>query len=209
VTQNGGYYNSGTPDNWTATGFAAQSYQNAANGGFATGTPGNLTNIQPGLSGPNYQYVADDGQGTLTQDLGVPFLPNTRYTVDLAGGHRGGLDGNTTAFGLVSSTATITAAGPSAFLPGAVEGFINEGAMPVGTFNYASTLGANGGDFTFTTGAVAPAGDLVAYIYNNGAGRTEVSNFIVTATTVPEPSSLVLCGLAAIGLLTAVRRRKV
>lgn len=132
VTQNSGYYNQGTPNNWSTQGFSAQYFENAANGGFASGTPGNLSNIQPGLSGPNYQYVADDGHGTIYQDLGVAFKPDTTYTVDISGGNRAGFGGNYTTFGLVAGTGSIPTDGSAPTPLGGTAGFINEGRCPLG-----------------------------------------------------------------------------
>lgn len=196
VTGNGGLYQTGTPTSWTGASFSAQYIENGANGGF-TG--------QPGLNGS--QYIADDvaanATGTLTQDLGVAFQPNTTYTVDLAGGHRTNFAGVVMQFGLQSSTA------PGTDLPGATIGFLNENALATSTFVDASAAGANGGDFTFTTGSSVPSGNLLAFIRGvNASGASErlhADNFRVTTTPAPEPASLALVGLGSLGLLA--RRR--
>ncbi len=208
VTANGGYYQAGTPTGWSETGFGDEYFENAANGGFASGTPGNLSNIQPGLSGPNYQYIAADGQGTVYQNLGVAFQPYTTYTVDISGGHRSGFDGNMTTFGLVSSNTTITGTGPSTLL--ATAGSINEGALATGTFNWASAIGSpDAQTFTFTTGVVAPSGDLEVYINSTGTGRLELGGVEVTAVQLPEPASLVaLVGLGGMGFIVLASRRR-
>ncbi len=207
VTQNSGYYNQGTPNNWSTQGFSAQYFENAANGGFASGTPGNLSNIQPGLSGPNYQYVADDGHGTIYQDLGVAFKPDTTYTVDISGGNRAGFGGNYTTFGLVAGTGSIPTDGSAPTPLGGTAGFINEGALPVGSFNWASVIGSpNAAVYTFTTGNIVPLGDVVVYVNNASGGRMELGG--VTVSTTPEPASLAIWGAAIAAGLIVARRRK-
>lgn|GEM_PF-2919696 len=198
VTQNGGFYQTGTPDSWTATNFVAQYFERSDNGGF-TG--------QPGITGANSQYLADDiaggAVGLLTQDLGIQFLPNTSYSVDLAGGHRTNFLGASMLFGLRSSTNT------SADLAGATIGFLDENSLANSTFVFASAAGANGGVFTFTTGASAPPGNIVAFISNavNGSQtRLHADSFTATATAVPEPAGLSIMALGLVSLL-AVRRR--
>ena len=91
VTGNGGYYQQPAPrllDRESASIAADSISKTQRMADFATGLPSNYSNVQPGLSGPNYQYIAEDGQGTLYQNLGVAFQPYTTYSVDISGGHR-------------------------------------------------------------------------------------------------------------------------
>lgn len=150
--------------------------------------------ITTGGTGP--RYAGTDG-GNIVQDLGVAFLANSTYTVTLSIGNRPGT-GNAeglTLFGLQSSSA----------------------ATDLGTFTVvaAGTEVAAGSfqDFTyeFTTGAVAPAGNVVAVwratadaSSASASTRGIVDNYRVDV--VPEPSSSLLVLLGGVALL-GVRRR--
>ena len=201
VTGNSGYYQTGTPTGWSTQGFSGQYIENGSNGGFTTpiSSPGtdpvpNPTGYQPGLSGPNYQYVANDGSGTIYQDLGVAFKPDTTYTVDISGGHRENFNGNYTTFGLVAGTGSIPTDGSAPTPIGGTAGFINENALRVGSFNWASVIGSpNASVYTFTTGNIAPLGDVVVYVNNVSGGRLELGG--VTVSTTPEPASLAIWAL--------------
>ncbi len=77
TTANGGAgwdYASGNID-WTVTGFSSAFLEVATFGGFATN--------QPGITGVNAQIIEGDGTGSFTRNLGIPFQPNTIYTVDV------------------------------------------------------------------------------------------------------------------------------
>lgn len=179
---------------WTTVGFdqSFQYLENGTNGGF-TNPPSSSGSItppasayQPGLSGPYYQYAAEDGKGTIYQDLGVAFAPFTTYTVDISGGHRDGWDNNWTTFGLVSSLTSISGDGPATTL--ATEGFVDEGSLAVGVFDWASNVGSNGAVFSYTTGASAPSGNVVVYVQNTTTNRMHLGGVTVSAftTSVPE-----------------------
>jgi hypothetical protein len=192
VTGNGGFYQSGVPTGWTASGFSQTYIERADNGGFMG---------QPGITGANNQYIAMDGAGTLLQNLNIAWEPYTLYTVDMAGGHRAGFNNNVTEFGLRSSDA------PMVDLNGSTIGYINQGALPVPLFDYASNLGPNGSVFTFQTGGIVPSGNLMAFITSDGAGRLHADSFTVTALAVPEPSSWALFSLGGALLLAIGHRR--
>ena len=68
------------------------------------------------------------------------------------------------------------------------------------------TPGVEGPAYTFTTGAVAPAGNVVLFFraVNN---RGIVDNARVDATAVPEPAAAGLAAVAGLGLLARRRRR--
>ncbi len=192
-----GGFVAGDPSPWVSTGFTGDGVDTAAEAGLA------------GADGTQYFY-GDGGAytGVLSQNLGVGFQPDTTYTVDLSAAYRNTPDnpnfgGANINFGLESST--------SAPLPGAQVGFISDDnlyAAGTNQFFAASAIGGISNIFSFTTGPVAPLGDIVAYIAGAGnlsqTGRIQVDNFVLTAaSSVPEPTSWVLLGPGAAGLFLA------
>jgi hypothetical protein len=86
--------------------------------------------------------------------------------------------------------------------PGNVNGYVGSTSTnPAGpgvAANYVVLTGFSGSDFTLV--------GLVGLVGTNADGRARIEGFQIVG--VPEPSSLVLCSLSAIGLLVAFRRRK-
>lgn len=134
----------------------------------------------------------------------IAFQPNTTYTVDIDGAYRDTDPGITNVgmqFGLQST------ANPGVDLTTA--GFINLPNLPVHDVFYdAASAGANGSEFTFTTGA-SPTGDLLLFIRNEpGVGtpgpsgfRIQFDDVRVNAVAVPEPATFVMACAALVGLL--------
>jgi hypothetical protein len=182
------------------------------------------TNASVGFSGGDavqYAGIADNASpgGYIYQDLGVPFAPLTTYKIDIASAHRSGYGHATANFGLFSSNAIGTDIGTPGFadIQGVWTGSGNPDAD--NQFNQlrdASVLqtidingdgvGSLGHVYSFTTGAVAPTGNLVAFIrHQNNGGRINVDNIRLDATAVPEPASMVLLASCVVALV-AVRR---
>ncbi|MCA9237292.1 MAG: hypothetical protein KDA44_17580 [Planctomycetales bacterium] len=193
-----GSYVLAPPDDWSGNPGANAFLEDIA----ATGMSG----------GDGSQYLGlDNDNVSIYQDLGVAFAPNTKYTVDLASAHRGGFTHSTAEFGLYSSDAIGTDLGTVGFMDiqGVWPGSGNpDGDEQYNVFRDASLLqtigsGALGQVATFTTGAVAPAGNVVVFIRRGAGGRINVDNIRVDATAVPEPATILLaavCGLAVVGV---------
>jgi hypothetical protein len=199
--------------NWSGDGtgqanfFAPNGYvQNNENASFTTAADGS-------------QHAGQFAAGpAITQGLGVAFGPLSTYTITLAIGHRpAGIDGNGNstgenlggaAFGLRSADpvlGTINLGTPTT---------VDQSQVALGTFKDFT--------YTFTTGAVAPAGDVIVFFRGiaetdsqgqpitdangNPVGRAYVDNYRVDVSPVPEPSTA-LCALIGGSLIIARRRR--
>lgn len=160
------------------------------------------------------QYGGLDG-GEIYQDLGVPFAPYTKYTVDVATAHRSGFTHGTLEFGLYDSGAIGTELATAGFAD--IQGVWSGSGNPDGDdmFNVmrdASALaaigsGALGQPFTFTTGATAPGGNVAVFLRSPGGARVDFENVRVDATEIPEPATgaLVVIGCGLVGAM--LRRR--
>ena len=199
---NGGWQD-GVPDGWLAGGgLTGRWVENNASIGFT--------------GGDGLQHAAlDTNGGYIYQDLGMAFAANTKYTIDLATAHREGFTHGILEFGFFSSDAIGTDIGTPGFAD--IQGVWNGSGNPSGdnvwnTLRDASLLntigtGSLGKVYTHTTGAAAPAGNLVVFIRDVSGGRETFDNIRLDATLIPEPASLFLA-LGVIGSLAVGRRRK-
>jgi hypothetical protein len=167
-----------------------------------------------GFSGcDGVQYAGTDG-GEIYQDLGVPFAPETTYTVDVATAHRSGTTHSSLEFGLYDSGAIGTDLATAGFAD--IQGVWTGSGNPDGDdmFNVMrdasvlSTIGTGtlGQPFTFTTGSTPPTGNVVVFLRNAGTNRVNFDNVRVVATAIPEPSSLLIA--VGSGLLWATLRKR-
>lgn len=162
-------------------------------------TGGGFTERFADINNPTGGHLANYAgidNGTISQDLGVPFLPNSVYTVNFLVGNRDNFGEGLTQYGLQSS------ASPGTDL-GSIVSVNPEATIANGTF-------VEGPTYSFTTGAVAPLGNVVLFF--RGApepGTTDNRGIVdlarVDVSPVPEPASLALFGIA--GIATLARRR--
>lgn len=191
------------PDNWLGGGgLAGRWVENNASVGFSGG------------DGVQHAGIDTDG-GYIYQDLGVAFAANTKYTIDLASAHRAGFNHGIVEFGLFSSDAIGTDVGTPGFMD--IQGVWSGSGNPSGDdqFNQLrdasllSTIGTGslGNVYTYTTGGVAPSGNVVVFIRDASGGRQTFDNIRLDATPIPEPAGIVLM-MAACGSLLAVGARR-
>lgn len=151
--------------------------------------------------GVNHVGFDANEYGLLFQDLSTAWAPNTKYTLTFGVGNRNAANfaAGTGRFGFGSSTE----GDPLPLTPYAPLVFSQD--IFTGTYaTVASTFADT--SITFTTGAVAPAGNIRISVQNLDTGtRLHVDNFRLDATPIPEPASIATLALAS-GLL--MRRRR-
>lgn len=143
------------------------------------------------------------GLSMVYQDLGTAWAPNTTYTLLVGVGNRTGFGAGTGRFGFWSTADAAPAAGaPASILTPTVYFSDVDTALvaPTGQTFADATV-------SFTTGAVAPAGNIRLSVQQNSGIRVHVDNFRLDATPVPEPTVAGTAFLAAFGL-TMLRRRR-
>jgi hypothetical protein len=91
--------------------------------------------------------------------------------------------------------------------------YVYEGSTPlftVASVPYSAAVGGTGAFATYSSGVLdLAAGTTLDFVVWGSNGNNASTEVIATVTELPEPSSIVaLCGLGAVGLLLAVRRRR-
>ncbi len=174
------------------------------------------TNAALGFSGGDAAQYAGMNGGTIYQDLGVAFAPNTIYSVEVATAHRSSFTNGTLEFGLFSSSSLGTDLGTPGFadIQGVWPGSGNpDGDEMYNQFRDSAVLatigsGALGQPYSFTTGAVAPSGNAVVFLRQAGGSRVNFDNVRVTAVPVPEPGCIAFVAIAFGSLWAVGGRRK-
>ncbi len=165
---------------------------------YGNGQEHGITNPNAGFSGPN-----GDGQNF---PAGTSVAPTREWTSNFTG--------NVTISGTYQNLNFCCNAGETAnvYLNGVQTQLGNIGpANGETSIGFDNTTGTNVGPvhtYSFTT--YLHAGENVMWVMDPGNNfYGNLSSFTGTITyTTPEPASLVLCGLGALGLLIAVRKRR-
>ena len=194
-----------------AAGLGAGGWSDAAPAGWVDPQGDDNTNFLENISGfasEGTTHIGFDPNefGLIYQDLSTAWAPNTVYTLTVGVGNRSGFGAGVGRFSLVSSTEALpapgVAGGPySLFTP--TTGFFTDrdtGTVATVANSFADT------SFQWTTGAVAPAGNLRLVVQSNSSTRLHVDNFRLDATPVPEPAAAALSAVLA-GVLLNRRRR--
>jgi hypothetical protein len=167
----------------------------ASNGNFLENITGFASD---GFNHLGFDQTTDGGVGMVYQDLSTAWAPNTTYTLTVGVGNRSGWGAGTGRFGFGSSSD----AAPS-------PGVLNTPSVFFSDVNTALAAPVTGtfADLTisFSTGAVAPAGNIRLSVQriSDGGPRLHIDN--VRLDAIPEPSTAAALALAA-GLL--LRRRR-
>lgn len=153
-------------------------------------------------------HVGFDGNefGMIYQDLSSAWAANTKYTLTVGVGNRAIHGAGTGRFGLGKSTDALSPGVPgdngpySLQTPSIFFSDLDTATVAPDVDTFADTT------FTFSTGAVAPAGNIRISAQWVAGPRLHVDNFRLDASPIPEPTSFAALGLT-IGLLSRRRRR--
>ena len=160
-----------------------------------------------GFSSNGIVHVGFDANefGMIYQDLSTAWAANTKYTLTVGVGNRNGTGAGTGRFGFGKSTDVLS--------PG-VAGDNGPYVLQTPSLYFSdldtATVATAGGSFadatfTFSTGAVAPSGNIRISAQWKAGPRLHVDNFRLDGSPIPEPTSLATLGLA-LGLLSRRRR---
>ena len=137
--------------------------------------------------------------GIIYQDLSTAWSPNTKYTLTVGVGRRAGFGAGTGLFGLTSTNDGAVVSN-DLFSLAAFAQTVDTGLIATVDGTFADMT------LTFTTGAVAPTGNIRLFVKDVSATRIHVDNFRLDAVAVPEPAAALTAVLGA-GLLLRRRRR--
>ena len=143
--------------------------------------------------GNNHLGMAQGAE--VSQDLGVPALPNTTYQMTVGVGRRNAsftVAGNLSTFGLYVGA-------------DALDGGTMLATASVDASLLAADLMFEDYSLTYTTGDTVPAGNLFVSLSSTGVNRAHFDN--IRIATVPEPASFGLAVMGLLGLAARSRRR--
>jgi PEP-CTERM motif len=175
-----GAFNLGPIPDWTITGGVAGSWQPSS--------------VSFNMPLPNGNIVAYSDGATISQTLTSSLVPDTTYTLSVDVGHRLDVSTSPTGNGYVTDYTIALYVGST--LLKSFGG--STGGIAPGTFADETV--------TLTSGATVLPGDLSIVLTSDGQ-QADFDNVKLTASTVPEPSSLSLLAGALGVMFLALRRR--
>jgi hypothetical protein len=146
------------------------------------------------FSSEGNNHIGIQNNEEVSQDLGVPVLPNTMYILTVGVGRRNAsftVEGNQSTYGLY--------AGGDLADGGTLIGDKSYDAFPLADLTFVDD------SLTVTTGDTVPDGNLFISLRTTGPQRAHFDNIRLEA--VPEPSALALAMLGLLGLAHRIRRR--
>ena len=158
----------------------------------STSNGGSFIEVIGGFSADGTQHIGMASAWGVGQDTGVVFQANTRYTLTVAVGNRNAnfspVD-NISQYGLVDGIGGIHASDS-----------VDASTLPESTFVDAPAL-----VFDVPAGSPLIGEPVIIGLTSAGAGRAHFDNIRLDASTIPEPTTGLLAGLAGLMLL---RRRR-
>jgi hypothetical protein len=160
----------------------------------------NFVEYIAGFSAEGAQHLGYDpnpdpqegGFSLVYQDLAVGWDADTVYTLTIGVGNR---NGQPTGIARMSLASSLTA-------PETYESTMTIDTATIPGQTFQDTV------LQFTTGPVAPPGDVRIVLSNDPGGRVHFDNVRLDVTPIPEPAALAVAGILGLGIMRARRRSR-